>query len=137
MDLVTLALAKKGAKQYTDNAIEALGKGIIYKGAVNYYNDLPNDVTIGDCYSVLYEGTSGSTPSGAEYVWGKINGQSAAAWIQLGKEIDTSSFEQVSNKVTTLDGNSTDTQYPSAKCVYDLIGDVETLLATLDTGSGV
>lgn len=137
MDLVTLALAKKGAKQYTDDAIEALGKGIIYKGAVNYYNDLPNDATIGDCYSVLYEGTSGSTPSGAEYVWGKINNQNSATWIQLGKEIDTNSFEQVSNKVITLDENSTDTQYPSAKCVYDLIGDVETLLTTLDTGSGV
>ena len=36
--------------------------------------------------------------------------------------------EDKSNKVTTLSSNSTDTQYPSAKCVYDIIGNVETLL---------
>lgn len=29
--------------------------------------------------------------------------------------------EVISNKVTTIDGNSTDTQYPSAKAVYDII----------------
>lgn len=40
-------------------------------------------------------------------------------------------YEQTTNKVTSLSSNSTDTQYPSAKCVYDLIGDVETLLAAL------
>ena len=67
MDIVTLALAKKGAKQYTDEAIEGLGKGIVYKGAVNYYNDLPNSASIGDCYSVLYKGTTGTDPSGLEY----------------------------------------------------------------------
>ena len=40
-------------------------------------------------------------------------------------------FEQTSNKVTSLSSSSTDTQYPSAKCVYDIIGDIETLLAAL------
>ena len=33
--------------------------------------------------------------------------------------------------VTSLSSASTDAQFPSAKCVYDLIGDVETLLAAL------
>jgi hypothetical protein len=64
MDIVTLALAKK----YTNNVIEGIGKGISYKGAVNYYNELPNNASLGDCYSVLYQGTSGTTPSGLEYV---------------------------------------------------------------------
>lgn len=41
--------------------------------------------------------------------------------------------EVITNKVTSLSASSTDTQYPSAKCVYDLIGDVETILATLTT----
>lgn len=68
MDLVTLALAKKGAKQYTDNVVEGLGRGITYKGAVNYYNDLPNDASIGDCYIVLYKGTSGNIPLNLEYI---------------------------------------------------------------------
>jgi len=89
MDVVTLALAKKSAKQYTDDAIEGLGKGIIYKGAVNYYNDLPNNAEIGDCYSILYRGTTGTEPSGVEYVWGKVSGSSAASWIQLGADIES------------------------------------------------
>lgn len=37
--------------------------------------------------------------------------------------------ENTTNKVTSISSLSTDTQYPSAKCVYDLIGDIETLLA--------
>lgn len=37
--------------------------------------------------------------------------------------------EDTSNKVTSLNQNSTDKEYPSAKCVYNLIGDVETLLS--------
>lgn len=39
--------------------------------------------------------------------------------------------ENSKNKVTSLSASSTHTQYPSAKCVYDLIGNVETLLAAL------
>ena len=39
--------------------------------------------------------------------------------------------EVVSNKVTSLSAQSTDTQYPSAKCVYDIIGDVESALLAL------
>ena len=38
-------------------------------------------------------------------------------------------------KITS--SSSTDNQYPSAKCVYDLIGNVETILTTLTTGNGV
>ena len=37
--------------------------------------------------------------------------------------------EDVSNKVTSLSSSSTNSQYPSAKCVYDIIGDVESILA--------
>ena len=36
--------------------------------------------------------------------------------------------ENVSNKVTSISATSTDTEYPSAKCVYDLVGNIETLL---------
>lgn len=42
-----------------------------------------------------------------------------------------STREAVENKVVSLSSASTDSQYPSAKCVYDLIGDVETLLAAI------
>lgn len=40
-------------------------------------------------------------------------------------------YEASANKVTALSASSTDTQYPSAKCVFDLVGDIETLLAAI------
>lgn len=40
--------------------------------------------------------------------------------------------EDKSNKVTSLSSSSTDTQYPSAKCVYDLVGDINTALDTIN-----
>lgn len=49
-----------------------------------------------------------------------------------------SGYEQTSNKVTSISSSSTDTQYPSAKCVYDIVGDIETALHTINSGgSGV
>ena len=36
--------------------------------------------------------------------------------------------EVPSNKVTTIDENSTDEEYPSAKCVYDIVGNIEEAL---------
>ena len=37
-------------------------------------------------------------------------------------------YQTKSNLVTSLSSSSTDTQYPSAKCVYDLIGDINNAL---------
>ena len=39
--------------------------------------------------------------------------------------------QTTSNLVTSVSSSSTDAQYPSAKCVYDLVGDIETLLASI------
>jgi len=36
--------------------------------------------------------------------------------------------ETTNNKVTSISSSSTDAQYPSAKCVYDIVGDIESLL---------
>ena len=52
----------------------------------------------------------------------------AQAW-QGGKITD--GLESTDNKVTELSADSTDTEYPSAKCVYDLVGDVKTLIDNL------
>lgn len=43
--------------------------------------------------------------------------------------------EHVSNKVTAISSTSTDTQYPSAKCMYDVVGDIETALDAIINGS--
>lgn len=40
-------------------------------------------------------------------------------------------LQTTANLVTSLSSASTDSQYPSAKCVYDLVGDVESLLASI------
>lgn len=36
--------------------------------------------------------------------------------------------EKQSNKVTSISSSSTDDEYPTAKCVYDIVGDIESLL---------
>lgn len=41
---------------------------------------------------------------------------------------DISGKEDNSNKVTSINASSTNDEYPSAKCVYDIVGDIETLL---------
>ncbi|MBR2649965.1 MAG: hypothetical protein IKD55_14045 [Sediminibacterium sp.] len=43
-------------------------------------------------------------------------------------EVTPQNMEVTTNKVTSLSSSSTDTQYPSAKCVYDLIGDINNAL---------
>lgn len=61
-----------------------------------------------------------------EYIW--VNN----AFEKIGTtEIDISGKENTSNKVTSLSASSTDTEYPSAKCVWDLVGDIETILASI------
>ena len=48
---------------------------------------------------------------------------------------DLSGKEDVANKVTSISSSSTDTQYPSAKCMYDIVGDVELALDVIINGS--
>lgn len=45
--------------------------------------------------------------------------------------IDLSGYQTTSNLVTSVSSASTDGQYPSAKCLYDLCGDIETLINAL------
>lgn len=40
--------------------------------------------------------------------------------------------EDASNKVTTINSSSTDTQYPSAKCVYDLVGNIGSVIDAIN-----
>lgn len=45
-------------------------------------------------------------------------------------------MQTTTNLKTSISSSSTDTEYPSAKCVYDIVGDVEGILATLNNGGG-
>ena len=40
-------------------------------------------------------------------------------------------INQIGELVTSIDAESTDEQYPSAKCMYDLIGDIEERLSNI------
>ena len=42
-----------------------------------------------------------------------------------------SDFQLKSNMVTSLSSSSTDSQYPSAKLVYDILGDIERRLSNI------
>lgn len=44
------------------------------------------------------------------------------------ENLDLSLYEKLENKVTSISAQSTDKQYPSAKCVYDIVGDIESVL---------
>lgn len=41
------------------------------------------------------------------------------------------SMQTTSNLVTSVSSSSTDSQYPSAKLLYDTVGNIETLLASI------
>lgn len=51
------------------------------------------------------------------------------AYSDLSGTPSLSGYQTTANLVTSISSSSTDSQYPSAKCMYDLIGDVETLLS--------
>lgn len=101
MDIITYAMAKSNATEL----IEALPKGIVYRGAVNYVNNLPNNADVGDAYTVMYTGSSGTNPDGREFAWGKYNGSNT--WIELGPDISQYQKLLVSGQnIKTINGNS-------------------------------
>ena len=56
---------------------------------------------------------------------------SGASLTGVVKPADIANMQTTGNLVTSVSASSTNSQYPSAKCVYDLIGNVETLLAAI------
>ena len=55
----------------------------------------------------------------------------AYTWSELLTSDAINNMQTTTNLVTSISSASTDTQYASAKCVYDIIGDVETLLSNI------
>lgn len=80
---------------------------------------------IGDLVTIRSGAAAGAT------AYQKPSGGIPESDLASGVIPDVSGKENTSNKVTTLSAQSTDMEYPSAKCVYDLIGDVDTLLAAI------
>ena len=44
-------------------------------------------------------------------------------------------MQTTTNLVTSLSASSTDSQYPSAKCIYDMIGNIESILHNINLGN--
>ena len=74
------------------------------------YNDLSNKPTIPDTSNLANKDLSNLSSTGNAKFQSK---------------------QDVSNLVTSISASSTDAQYPSAKCMYDIVGDVVTLINAL------
>lgn len=82
---------------------------------------------------------SATTPERVDVIW--IDNSAAqpipkfysnGEWEALDTdEQDLSGKEDKSNKVTSISAQSTDTQYPSAKAVYTVLGNIEILLSQI------
>lgn len=81
---------------------------------VEVVEELPEVGEKGVLYLVPNEGSGGNIYD--EYVWIP----STESFEKIGTtEIDLSGYEQLVNKVTSISASSTNTQYPSAKLLYD------------------
>lgn len=116
MPNVEVVFKKKAYNQSTDN-----GNGVvvfdsttnkIYVGGVCYSSDVKNATWNQNTSTLTLTKSDNTTVS-----------------------LDMSNYEATSNKVTSLSAQSTDTQYPSAKCVYDLIGPIDSALDAILNGS--
>ena len=67
----------------------------------------------------------------AEYSWNRVDVQPVTDLSSLENRVTAiedamPAMQTTSNLVTSISSSSTDTQYPSAKCVYDIVGNIET-----------
>lgn len=122
----------------TDEAIieELKTNGVIQFGyfklmSVEALLDLSNYVTTEELNTILNDYVTSSSLSTIlnDYVTSSTLSLTLSDYVTNSSLSSTlSNYELLSNKVTSLSNTSTDTEYPSAKCVYDIIGDVESLL---------
>lgn len=91
------------------------------------YTDLSNKPTI----PAAQVNSDWNSASGVSQI---LNKPSLATVATSGAYSDLSGTPTI---VTSVSSASTDAQIPSAKCVYTLVGDIESILQTLNSGSGV
>ena len=101
-----LGASAAASAELANDRLDQLSSGITYRGAVDYYSDL-TQITAeeGDAYTVKYKGTSGTTPSGIEYIWGSYDG--TMQWIEFGP--DMSQYQEIlvsGTNIKTINGAS-------------------------------
>lgn len=80
--------------------------------------------------SKLYERNADQT-SAESFFFGPAWTERTIGYVLKAHATAIAGKENSANKVITITAQSTDIQYPSAKCVYDMIGNVESALAAL------
>ena len=128
---VTSVNNKTGAVNLSASDVGALASNTTYVSTVNgssgavtinvptNTSDLVNDSGFLTSAVTTFNGQSGAVTYSAPV--SSVNGQTGAV----------TGLQTTSNLVTSVSSSSTDSQYPSAKCLYDLVGDVESLLASI------
>jgi hypothetical protein len=132
---LTTALAAYATEEYVDDELaDALASytptsQLAPVATSGDYDDLTNKPTIP---TVPTNVSSFTNDVGYLTQHQSLSGYATEAWVgqqgYLTQHQDINGKQDKSNLVTSLSASSTDAQYPSAKCVYDLIGDIETLL---------
>ena len=88
---------------------------------------LPNNTTE-DVHDSRIAGIDNAPTSGSN------NPVSSGGVYTALQNVTPEGVEVTSNKVTSISSSSTDTQYPSAKCMYDIVGDIELALDIIING---
>lgn len=128
---VTSVNSKTGEVVLNASDVGALASNTAYVSTVNgssgavtisvptKTSDLQNDSGFLTSAVTTFNGQSGAVTYSAPV--SSVNGQTGAV----------TGMQTTSNLVTSVSSSSTDSQYPSAKCLYDLVGDVESLLESI------
>lgn len=128
---VTSVNSKTGEVVLNASDVGALASNTAYVSTVNgssgavtisvptKTSDLQNDSGFLTSAVTTFNGQSGAVTYSAPV--SSVNGQTGAV----------TGLQTTANLVTSVSSSSTDSQYPSAKCLYDMVGDIETLLASI------
>lgn len=96
-------------------------------------------VRISETYTVKYQEVSNNEQYFITLLPGSISDNSYVGGVHFSTNApkinaqtgEIIGYQKTSNLVTSISGSSTDDQYPSAKCVYDIVGNIETLLSNI------
>lgn len=110
---------------YLGNAYSTVSMELKQNHPVYYYKDGAIRLWANQATGVTsFNGSTGAVTYTAPVT--SVNGSTGAI----------TGLQTTNNLVTSVSGSSTDSQYPSAKLFYDTIGNVETILNTLNNGGG-
>ena len=118
---------------YINGEWELLGKIGVQVDLTDYYTKTETNNLLATKQALI----TNDNKLSASLVSGLSTVATSGSYNDLSNKPNLNVYEVSSNKVTSISSSSTDAQYPSAKCVYDLVGNLETILTTLDVGSGV